>query len=78
MSDQDHDRIIRLETNLENLKDSHNVTKSEFGQFKKEMLAKFDELSVDLNGIKIMLAKYMGGFAAVLFIGEIAMKYLLK
>lgn len=72
------DRLIKVETNHENLRDSHNVTKSEFGQFKKEMLDKFDELSTDVNSVKMTIAKYLGGFAVILFVGEFALKFLLK
>lgn len=72
------DRIIRLETNHENLRDSHNVTKTEFAAFKKEMLAKFDELGEDLNGIKVAMAKYLGIAIGVLAVAELLIKLLIK
>lgn len=69
------DRIIRLEADHTNLKDSHNVTKVEFAAFKKEMLEKFDELSHEIGDIKLTLAKYLGGFTVVLFVSQLALKF---
>lgn len=72
------DRIIRLETNHENLRDSHNVTKTEFAAFKKEMLAKFDELGKDINGIKLVMAKYLGIAIGVIAVTDLLIKLLIK
>lgn len=72
------DRIVRLETNHDNLRESHNSSKNEFTDFKKEVFDKFDVLAAQINGIKLTLAKYMGIGIGVLFILELIIKVALK
>ena len=72
------DRVIKLETNHDHLKEAQTSTKNEFAEFKKEVLSRFDDLGNQINGIKMTLAKYLGIAIGLLFVLEVALKVLVK
>lgn len=51
------ERIVRLETELNNLKESHNVTKSDFANLRKWVEGKFDELFTQLTELRLASEK---------------------
>ena len=61
------DRLARAEQNHLNLKEN-------FTSFKDEVTRKLETLIDDVQGIKVTIAKWMGGFAVVFAIIEVAVK----
>jgi RecA-family ATPase len=88
--DQNHhdlrERIIRVEQDIVNHKDSFKAFKTEeFAALKNEvhsmrlsMDKKFDEVLVHITGIRLNLAKWVGAAGAILFICDLAVKVIFK
>lgn len=76
------DRLARTEQDIKNNKENFNnfkledfnSLKSEVQVMRKEINAKIDTLIEKVSSINITMAKWVGGFSVLMFIGELVAK----
>lgn len=76
------ERLTRAEQDIKNQKenfqtfkaDDFGALKAEVHSMRSEVNSKLEKLLTTVNGINLVLAKWMGGFAVALFIGELLAK----
>jgi hypothetical protein len=76
------DRLARCEQDIKNQKeifynfknDDFASLKSDVLQMRKEINEKIDDLLEKVSAINLTMAKWVGGFSALMFVGELALK----
>ena len=68
------ERLVRSETHHQNLKEQFHAFKDETKEEFNTLSKKIDLMMEQVSDIRMVIAKYLGGGAVLIFLAEVALK----